>query len=182
MGLALGSRSWASDLLFLLERFPRPGWAGNPVLGDLGHFWLAKHAAIRGLGGRLTRTGLEMREGRLEAVRFRDGFVPDLRRFLEALESHHQVEDHHYFPIFRSIEPRMASGFEVLEGDHGVLHGQIGVVVELATGLARESDADLLLERAEAYVGAVDILTGGLDLHLADEEDLVIPLLASRSG
>jgi iron-sulfur cluster repair protein YtfE (RIC family) len=182
MGLKLGSRSWAADLLFLLERFPRQGWAGNPALGDLGHFWLAKHAAIRGLGARLTRAGLEVREGRLEMAAFRAGFVPDLRAFLEALESHHQVEDHHYFPIFQSIEPRMASGFEVLERDHGVLHGQIGVVVGLATGLARELDADLLLERAETYVEAVGVLTGGLDVHLADEEDLVIPLLASRSG
>jgi iron-sulfur cluster repair protein YtfE (RIC family) len=182
MGLELGSRSWPSDLLFLLDRFPRQGWADNPALGDFGHFWLQKHAAIRGLGDHLTRAGVELREGVLEAAQFQAGFLPVLRNFLGALESHHQVEDHHYFPIFRSIEPRTASGFEILESDHGILHQQIRVVVELATRFVRESRADLLRSRAEEYVEATDVLTGGLHVHLADEEDLLIPLLASRSG
>jgi hypothetical protein len=182
MGLELGSRSWPPDLLFLLDRFPRQGWAEHPALGDLAEFWLHKHESLRRLGAGLTQAGADLREGRVEPPAFRAAFVPPLQGFLEALESHHQVEDQHYFPLFRSIEPRLARGFEILERDHGVLHGQIVAVVELARALVRANGSDLLLSAAEDYIGASDILTGLLPVHLSDEEDLVIPLLASRSG
>jgi hemerythrin-like domain-containing protein len=184
MGLELGSQSWPPDLLFLLERFPRRGWPDHPALGDLAEFWLHKHASLRRLGAGLTQAGADLREGRVEPLAFRSGFVPPLQAFLEALESHHQVEDQHYFPLFRSIEPRLAAGFEILERDHGVLHQQIIAVVELARTLARTdgSDRAVLRSAAEDYITATDILTGLLPVHLSDEEDLVIPLLASRSG
>jgi hypothetical protein len=149
MGLELGSRSWPPDLLFLLERFPRRGWADHPALDDLAVFWLHKHESLRRLAAGLTQAGADLREGRVEPLAFRSGFVPPLQGFLEALESHHQVEDQHYFPLFSSIEPRLAAGFEILEQDHGVLHSQIVAVVDFARTLVRADGSDLLRSTAE---------------------------------
>jgi hemerythrin-like domain-containing protein len=184
MDVELGSQSWPRELLVLLDRFPRRDWADHPALGDLAVFWLHKHESLRRLGAGLTQAGADLREGRLEPRAFRSNFVPPLQGFLEALESHHQVEDQHYFPLFRSIAPRLATGFEILARDHGVLHGQIVAVVEAAKALLRTegSDCDPLRTAAEDYIRATDLLTGLLPVHLSDEEDLVIPLLASRSG
>ena len=119
---------------------------------------------------------------RIEAAAFRSWLSRHLGWSLWQLEQHHQVEDHHYFPLFRRAEPRLAPGFELLERDHGALHTAIGGVIERANAvlaseapgpdafradLARFSDAQIDLGRA-------------LIRHLHDEEDLVIPLLLER--
>ena len=68
----------------------------------------------------------------IEAAEFRPWLKRHLGWTLWQLEQHHQVEDHHYFPLFRRAEPRLAPGFELLEGDHRALHSAIGVVIERA--------------------------------------------------
>ena len=43
---------------------------------------------------------------------------PRLQTLLGNLHGHHQIEDHHYFPVFRQAEPRLAAGFGLLANDH----------------------------------------------------------------
>ena len=57
------------------------------------------------------------------------------------LEEHHQVEDQHYFPVFRRIEPRLAAGFELLEGDHEALHEALGLIVLRANAVLAPGNA-----------------------------------------
>jgi hypothetical protein len=118
-----------------------------------------------------------------EAADFKPWLVQHLRWSLGGLE-HHQVEDLHYFPVFRRAEPRLAAGFALLERDHCALHTAIGSIVERANVvLTAESTggaqfrADLARFR-DAHVAL------GRDLlrHLDDEEDLVIPLLLERGA
>lgn len=66
-----------------------------------------------------------------EAADFKPWLVQHLRWSLGGLE-HHQVEDLHYFPVFRRAEPRLAAGFALLERDHCALHTAIGSIVERA--------------------------------------------------
>ena len=117
-----------------------------------------------------------------EIADFKPWLVQHLRWSLGGLEEHHQVEDFHYFPVFRRAEPRLAPGFELLERDHDALHTAIGGIVERANVVLAEEDSDGAAFRADLarfYDAHVEL---GRDLlrHLDDEEDLVIPLLLER--
>ena len=98
------------------------------------------------------------------------------------LDEHHQVEDQHYFPLFRRLEPRLAPGFEVLERDHAALHAALAVIVERANAVLAPGagDAGALRSALERFLEAQRELGQGLLRHLDDEEDLVIPLLLER--
>ena len=64
------------------------------------------------------RSGVEKAlEQGIEAAAFKPWLSRHLGSSLWQLEQHHQVEDHHYFPLFRRVEPRLAPGFELLESD-----------------------------------------------------------------
>src|ERR1700681_4408293 len=41
------------------------------------------------------------------------------------LEMHHRVEDDYYFPTFAAAAPKLQKGFDILDNDHGVIHGAI---------------------------------------------------------
>ena len=179
---ASGHTAWREELRVLTQRHPRATWGSHAHLGALARFWLQRHEGFRRLD-EIFRSGIEEAlEQRMEAAAFRPWLSRHLGWSLWQLEEHHQVEDHHYFPLFRRAEPRLAPGFELLERDHGALHTAIGGIIEranavLANGapgpdrfradLARLRDAQVDLGRA-------------LVRHLHDEEDLVIPLLLER--
>jgi hypothetical protein len=182
--LQLGTRKhWPADLLFLLDCHPREGWADNQKLGELARFWLAKHLSLRGLGTKLVAIGTEWHEGRLTVGQFQSSFATPLQRLLNDLESHHQVEDQHYFPIFRTVERRLERGLDVLESDHRIIHAQVFDVIKAAKAFLAWEPAvsrDMLRVVAERYTAALAPLATSLNTHLTDEEDLIIPLLASN--
>ena len=180
--IATAGETWPAELLFLRDLYPRESWVNNPALGDLGHFWLHKHASLNGLAARVGEAGVAWRAGAVDSLRFRANFVPALRQLLGDLEGHHQVEDQYYFPQFRRIEPRLAGGFDILESDHTAIHARIVATVEAANTFLRAppEDAGGLRRAADRYVDATGLLIAGLARHLTDEEDLVIPLLAAR--
>jgi Hemerythrin HHE cation binding domain len=97
------------------------------------------------------------------------------------LEEHHLVEDLHYFPVFRRVEPRLAAGFELLEGDHRALHAALGGIVEVANRvLADDTDRSRFRAELGRFRDAQAELGQTLLRHLDDEEDLVVPLLLER--
>jgi iron-sulfur cluster repair protein YtfE (RIC family) len=102
-----------------------------------------------------------------------------LQLLLWQLEEHHQVEDRHYFPVFRRLEPELAPGFAMLERDHEALHEALTVIVLRASAVLTPGDGDDAAFRGdlERYLDAHRELGRGLLRHLDDEEDLVIPLL-----
>ena len=83
---------------------------------------------------------------------FRRFFAPRLRFFLQNLEGHHQIEDLHFFPLFRAAEKRLVKGFDVLESDHEAIHAEIIRTVESANDLLRtiESDDDARRKATDA--------------------------------
>jgi hypothetical protein len=180
--MAGGRTVWRDELEALARRHPRETWSSHANLGELARFWLQRHELFRQLD-QVIRSGVENAlEQRVEVATFRPWLSRHLGWSLWQLEQHHQVEDRHYFPLFRRAAPRLAPGFELLGADHDTLHTAIGGLIERAkavlasessspggfrSGLTRFHDAQIALGRA-------------LIRHLHDEEDLVIPLLLER--
>ena len=181
--LALASRSgWPDDLRVLLAKYPREQWQGHANLGEMAQFWLSRHDMFRELAATLREIETEFREGRLPAVEFPRQFVPRLQFMLSQLNAHHQIEDHHFFPIFRAADERLARGFDVLEGDHHAIHADMARVAETANALLRalQGHADAQRRCGDDYAAASGALLKGLICHLDDEEDLIVPLILDR--
>jgi hypothetical protein len=181
--LALARRSgWPDDLRMLLARYPREQWDAHANLGEMARFWLSRHAMFRELSAMIAAVETEFRGGRLPPAEFPRQFVPRLQFLLAQLNVHHQIEDLHYFPIFRAAEARLARGFDVLEGDHHHIHGDMARAVETANALlqALRGDADTLRRCGDDHAEASGSLLKGLIRHLDDEEDLIVPLILDR--
>ncbi len=170
------------ELRFLARRHPRASWAGHPDLGELARFWLQRHQMFRRLD-EIIRTGSEGALAQApDVAALKPWLARHLQTFLWQLEEHHQIEDVHYFPVFRQVEPRLAAGFELLEHDHQALHAALGGIVELANRVLAHDGADPRhFGAALARFGDAQAALGrALLRHLDDEEDLVVPLLLER--
>jgi iron-sulfur cluster repair protein YtfE (RIC family) len=181
--LTLARRSgWPDDLRVLLARFPREQWQGHANLGEMARFWLSRHAMFRELASMISSVEAGFREGRLSAAEFPRQLVPRLQFLLSQLNVHHQIEDLHYFPIFRAADTRLARGFDVLEGDHHAIHADMAATAETANALLQAliGNADALMVCGDAYAQSSGALLKGLIRHLDDEEDLIVPLILER--
>jgi hemerythrin-like domain-containing protein len=102
------------------------------------------------------------------------------------MQGHHQIEDFQYFPAFRRDEPQLAPGFERLEAEHAQLTRDVAAAEAALARLraAAEPTGDAggatLAVAADRYIAAARQLCERLGSHLADEEDLVIPLLSEH--
>jgi iron-sulfur cluster repair protein YtfE (RIC family) len=182
--LALDSRGgWPADLRLLIDRYPREVWPGHANLGAMAQFWLSRHDMFRQIGTALDEAAAAFRNGTATAEDFRAWFPPRLQFFLQQLNAHHQVEDLHFFPVFQAAEARLARGFDVLESDHHAIHQSIEHTIGTANAFLRApvNDADPLRVTGDAYAAANDALLRQLRRHLADEEDLIIPLILDRT-
>jgi hemerythrin-like domain-containing protein len=126
--------------------------------------------------GQLTTT---FREGRLDPGHFQRAFVPRLNQFLQHLNGHHQIEDHAYFPKFRTLDARMVAGFDLLEADHRLIHEALLASARSGQALliTLPRGADASRAAADSYAGDAEHLLALLARHLADEEDLVLPAM-----
>jgi hypothetical protein len=163
----------------LLERHPRSSWHGAHSASAA--FWLEVHEHLRRDAAGLLAAGSDYRGSpqRLAVVA-----APRLNGLIAAMHGHHQIEDLHYFPLFRRTEPQLAAGFDRLERDHAAL----GRHVEAAVAALRElraavehavqpADGSTVELAAGRYVEAAAALCGELTRHLDDEENIVVPLL-----
>lgn len=188
------------ELRVLLEQFPREVWKGHANLGGMAQFWLQRHDMFRELGGIIRVCMADYREGRLPGMAFPQKLVRPLQFFLGELNTHHQVEDYHYFPKFRVGDPRLARGFDILDADHHLIHDSIETTVEAANamlqafGAAREASplvgadgqpvlrvSDELRRAVDDYADRSEKLVARAVAHLRDEEDLIIPLILDRT-
>ena len=181
--LALARRTgWPENLRVLLEQYPRERWDAHANLGEMARFWLSRHAMFRELSRAIEQVTEQFRVGNLPPAEFARQFAPRLQFILDQLNVHHQIEDFHYFPIFRAADARLAIGFDVLEGDHHHIHGDMARTAETANAFlqALRSDTDTLRRCSDGYADASATLLKGLIRHLDDEEDLIVPLILDR--
>jgi hemerythrin-like domain-containing protein len=181
--LALARRSgWPEDLRVLVARFPREQWEGHANLGEMARFWLSRHAMFRELATMIAAIDAQFREGTLSPAEFPRQLVPRLQFLLSQLNVHHQIEDLHYFPIFRAAETRLARGFDVLESDHHAIHADMEQTANATNALLRAlaGEPQALRRCGDDYAVACGALLKGLGRHLDDEEDLIVPLILER--
>lgn len=185
---ALGIRTGLpEELLYLVEKHPRATWEGQPGLAGTGDIWLANHDYFRITTMRIAEGLTKLRE---EAETTYDS-SPSFRRhavsLLGSLDGHHRVEDNHYFPIFQKAEPRLLRGFEIMDADHHKIHTAIDEFAVTAQdflnriGHEERSMISDARSAADEMADVVDRLGRILRQHLADEEDLVIPLIIERA-
>jgi len=169
----------ADDLAYLRPSYARESWRDHSNFGQLADFWLHIHKGLREHGTALNQATGDYREGRMDAAAFRRFFVPNFNHFLQHLNGHHQIEDRHYFPKFRLLDPRMVAGFALLEQDHEVIHQALVATADSATHFMAAFDGpdDERRRAADAYSASADRLLALLMRHLADEEDLIVPAL-----
>lgn len=169
------------DVRFLIEKYPRPVWSGHANYGEMTRFWISRHDMFRELGEMLTGATRQFREEGLDPLDFRQFLGPRLRFMLSSLEGHHQIEDLHYFPRFRRLDPRLEAGFDLLENDHEVIHAQLLEVAASGRNLLEALSGTGDPRRAvETYATDAERLIAWLMRHLGDEEDLFVPVVLDR--
>ena len=182
--LALDRRTaLPDDYAFLLVEHPRPSWEGHPNNGQWCQFWLARHKMFREFGAGLTDACEKLAAAQVDPKGFHEWFMPRASFFLGELDTHHKVEEYHYFPLLSRADPRMKKGVALLEGDHEVIHdllcGAYDTIVALDAAIQEKPDDVMgLIPRMRDDLAALD---KGLKRHLDDEEDLVVPLILDRT-
>jgi hemerythrin-like domain-containing protein len=176
--LSLDTRTGLPEALrVLLADHPRDGWQANPQFHGLVSFWLERHMMFRQLMKHMrTET-----EGFLDGNRDPRGFAQGVGRyggmFVNQLHGHHQIEDHHYFPLLRQKDARIESGFDLLDADHHALDGILNGFIEQANGAIQGvGGADPRAPAGALRDGLIE-LERLIGRHLEDEEDLIVPVI-----
>ena len=107
-------------------------------------------------------------------ARRRHAVHPDRRRLLLAVRTAGE---------FRQARRDGVVGFELLEGDHELIHHRIEAVIKSANklfGQLQTKDRDAIRRAADSFAGVSDTLISGLMRHLDDEEDLIVPVILDR--
>jgi len=180
-------RGWPDELCVVLKDHPRDTWASTR--SSMARFWIDKHNYLRRQSDALQQASDDYRRSaEPNAAHFGSWIAPRLQRFLGELHGHHQIEDYHYFPAFRTAEPRLGAGFDVLNSDHELIHTGIMQIVEAVNALIATlqedsgSNTDDQRRAADNYIVASAELHRRLERHLNDEEDLIIPLMIRQES
>ncbi len=175
---------WPDELCDLLREHPRASWQHN--MTPLAQFWIDKHNDFRTRCSTLQTAADNFRERPDKPTEFATQVVSRTHLLISLLHGHHQVEDLHYFPVFRAADRRLDPGFDVLASDHELLHETgISVIETLsafraALGVSGEGTIDNQRLAADRLIEASELLCRRICRHLDDEEDLVIPLMLTH--
>lgn len=170
--LTLDHRTGLPDALrVLLEVHPRDTWPAHDNFAGLVAFWLDRHLMFRKLMGALISDAEQAVDRKIDAQTHATRLSRYGAMLLENLHGHHQIEDHHYFPILSAREPMLAKGFLLLDSDH---HAMDGLLNRFADG------ANAVLQgQSEPGAFRADLLSfeAMLNRHLVDEEELIVPVI-----
>lgn len=170
--------TWPLELRVLFDRHPRDTW--NLDRSSHAGFWLEIHDGFRHEIGGLDAAGEDFWRGRVGAPQLAAIGAPRLRGLIAHLRGHHEIEDFHYFPVFREQEPRLARGFDTLTADHVALQRDIDAALAALRELLVAAELPSAQHAAERFIQANAQLGRRVKRHLVDEEDLVVPLLLER--
>jgi len=177
--LALDQRSGLPDALrVLLEAYPRQGWSEDPGFNEVIRFWLERHLMFRRLTEVLGEEARSRLDGKIDARRHAAGLARYGGMFVNELHMHHQVEDHHYFPVLAQRDSRLARGFEILDRDHHAMDAILSGFASAANGvLSADLDSPQQFDAVGGFLEERDRVAALLERHLTDEEELVVPII-----
>jgi hypothetical protein len=167
------------DMRVLLRDYPREAWPDHPHFARSIQNWMGAHQMFRQLG-EITRTDAErFADDKVSTDRFagRLSYYGDL--LVRNLHGHHSWEDRKFFPELSQADERFDVGLDMLESDHLLLDETLDRFTKTANRMIKLFQLDEKQARNE--VGnvlqcAADI-EAFLARHLADEEDLVVPII-----
>ena len=169
-----------AEFQYLLPQFPRDRWTAAG-LDETAAFWLQMHG-----GFRAHQTHMDALIGQWRAAgdpsALHRQLIPALQSFLQHLDGHHRVESGHYFPMMRTVEPRIGAGLDLLDRDHDAIHEVLESLFQTALGFHRAVTANPpdARDHAARLSDAIEAAGPPLLRHLDDEEDIVIPLIQLR--
>jgi len=167
------------DMHVLLRDYPRDTWPGHPNFASSIQNWMGAHSMFRQLG-EITRVETE---NYLSKTRAPEEFCARLAHYGNMLtgnlHGHHTWEDRSFFPELRQADDRFSNGLETLEKDHETLDGTLDEFTRQANRVIKLVDLDEAQARDEAgpMQETIARIEQILNRHLADEEDLVVPIL-----
>ena len=180
--LALAGRNGLpGDWLYLRDQYPRSRW-NEPTLHPVAAHWLQMHAGFRSHADHMTALTAAFRADPADPRGLHRNLIPALQAFLQHLDGHHRIESGHYFPAFRSLEPRIASGIDLLDRDHDAVHAHLEALLNAgrAFHMAVSAGSPDAASSAHRLADALHVALPDLARHLDDEEDIVIPLIALK--
>lgn len=169
------------DWLYLRDQYPRTRW-NEPTLHPVAAHWLQMHASFRSHAAHMTALTTAFRADPADPRGLHRALIPALQAFLQHLDGHHRIESGHYFPAFRTLEPQIAAGIDLLDRDHDAVHAHLEALLNAgrAFHMAVSAGAPDAASPAHRLADALDAALPELARHLDDEEDIVIPLIALK--
>ncbi|MCK0149620.1 hemerythrin domain-containing protein [Marivita sp. S6314] len=170
--LALDTRTGLPDALrVLLESYPRDTWPTHDNFAGLVAFWLDRHLMFRTLLTTLIRDTERVADRKIDEQTYHGRLSRTGSAILQNLHAHHQIEDHHYFPLLSGKEPGLQRGFTLLDSDHHAMDGLLNRFADGANAVIRGNE--------EAGPFRENLLTfqSLLNRHLIDEEELIVPVI-----
>ena len=163
------------EWLYLHAQMPPAKWASLPSFGGAAS-WLGMHHSLRKGQNELDYLNRQFLNHNIEADSYRQRLLQAAFLHYGHLHGHHHLEDDADFPRLRLLEPKLNAGFDLLERDHVAVAAQTQHIDSLLNELKHaETATPALVEHLQqAMVHNGELLYR----HLADEEDLVIPVLA----
>jgi iron-sulfur cluster repair protein YtfE (RIC family) len=170
--------SLPAEHLWLREQLPRDRWIG---LQETAAFWLQMHEGFRRHQAHMHLLAQTWRAGG-DLQGLHRALTPALQSFLQHLDGHHRIESGHYFPLMRSVEPRIGAGLDLLDRDHDEIHAHLESLFNAGLNFHRavSSHAPDAADHAARLADRLDQTAPALVRHLDDEEDIVIPLIQLR--
>ena len=168
-----------AEMQALLREHPRDTWPEHPNFARSIQNWMGAHIGFRKLGSIVLRDV----DALLEKEKDDAAFAGSLSRYgnllVGNLHGHHTWEDRKFFPEMAQADPNFESGLNMLEGDHHVLDETLDNFVKQGNRVLKllELDRPQALEEAKPLRDTSAALSGFLERHLADEEDLVVPII-----
>ncbi|MDG4649456.1 hemerythrin domain-containing protein [Roseibacterium sp. SDUM158017] len=180
---ALDTRTGLPEpLRLLLEAHPRESWQAHPQFHGLVSFWLERHMMFRQLMAHMSRDTEAFLDGNRDARAFSQGIARYGGLFVNQLHGHHQIEDHHYFPLLRSRDARIEPGFDLLDADHHALDAILERFVQQANAAIQARDAAASRNAAGVLRSGLADLERLIGRHLEDEEDLIVPVILAHGA
>ena len=177
--LTLGHRTRLPDALrILLTEYPRAQWEADPAFSGLIRFWLDRHLMFRQLLERMTAETDRFLDRQSDPETYGRALSRFGGMFVNDLHMHHQIEDHHYFPVLQGHDSRISAGFALLDKDHHALDDWLSRFAEGANGVLRTvQDREAMQDATGAFSATLGDVERLIDRHLTDEEELVVPVL-----
>lgn len=167
------------EMQLLLRDYPREDWPGHPNFATATQNWMRAHQMFRQLGDIIVKDTEKLLEKEMETKRYASRLSHYGNQLVNNLHGHHHWEDHSFFPELEAADPRFLRGLEMLETDHTEMDALLNTFTDAANRylqLERLSPKETR-EELPAMLKAGESIKRFLGRHLADEEDLVVPII-----